>query len=85
MGNNSKRKIRIINQAKVTKPTKDGEIGLDKLRDRNGALSCKWPWSYGKETNTLWREVLQYSTGGSQKGGDWVCPIEKVKSGQIHY
>ncbi|XP_022033057.1 uncharacterized protein LOC110934177 [Helianthus annuus] len=55
---NSRNRMHWVNWEKVTKPVKNGGLGLGSLRHTNVRLLMKWTWRYKTETSRLWRAVI---------------------------
>ena len=54
----SKKKPHLISWRKITKPKKEGGLGLFTAEPKNKALLAKLNWRFHKESNSLWAHVL---------------------------
>ena len=59
-------KFHLVNWSKVSRPVKNGGLGIRCLKRFNSALLAKWLWRYGVENDALWRRVI-----GAKYGNDW--------------
>ncbi|CAL5434764.1 unnamed protein product [Camellia sinensis] len=64
-----KRKVHLVRWDEVTKSTKQGGLGVRRIRDMNVCLLMKWWWRYANEEQALWKQVLvcKYKA----EGGNW--------------
>ena len=54
----NKRKLHLISWKKITKPKKDGGLGLQATKEKNMVLLAKLNWRFRKESDSLWAKVL---------------------------
>lgn len=47
----------------ISKPKRNGGLGIQRIRDANKALLYKWLWRFGHENGSLWREVIASKYG----------------------
>ncbi|KAJ0656010.1 putative reverse transcriptase zinc-binding domain-containing protein [Helianthus annuus] len=53
----------------VTKPKKEGGLGVSKLVDVNTALLARWAFRFKSEVDSMWRRVIESIHGGRNR---WV-------------
>lgn len=51
----------------ICKPKRLGGLGITRIRDINKALLSKWLWHFGKEPDSLWRQVIACKYGLSNE------------------
>ena len=56
----SKRKLHLVSWKKITKPKKEGRLGLQPAKERNLALLAKLNWFFHQEKDSLWTRVLSH-------------------------
>ena len=82
-------KIHLVNWSKVSRPVKNGGLGIWCLRRFNFAFLAKWLWRYGLENDVLWRRVIVAKYGNqwggwcikSVSGAYGVCLWKFIRSG----
>lgn len=57
-GDSETSKIHWVAWETVSTPTRNGGLGLTKLKEANEALIAKWLWRYRNEPENLWRKVI---------------------------
>ena len=63
----STRKVHWVGWQKVTKPKKEGGLGLQAAKGRNTALLAKLNWRFHTEKDSLWAHVLKSKYCSSQR------------------
>ncbi|PWA74799.1 reverse transcriptase domain, Reverse transcriptase zinc-binding domain protein [Artemisia annua] len=66
-GDGTNKKIHWVAWLDVTRPKKQGGLGLPRLEWCNKSLLSKWIWRYREERNALWRSVLEAIHGSSRQ------------------
>lgn len=64
----NKKKLHLIGWKKITKPKKEGGLGIQTTKEKNKALLAKLNWRFNTEKDSLWARVL------SQKYGTYRSP-----------
>ena len=55
-----KKKLHLVSWKKITKPKKDGGIGLQSAKEKNLALLAKLNWRFHQEKDSPWVRVLAH-------------------------
>lgn len=55
-----KKAVSLVSWDTVTKPKKEGGLGLRSMRQTNVVFMAKWGWKLLTEPNTLWARVLRH-------------------------
>lgn len=42
----------------ICKPKRLGNLGINRICDMNKTLLFKWSWRFGRESESLWRQVI---------------------------
>ena len=53
-----KKKLRLVDWNTIGKEKSFGGLGIINLNSYNQALLLKWPWRFGRESHTLWKDVI---------------------------
>ncbi|XP_019257785.1 PREDICTED: uncharacterized protein LOC109236002 [Nicotiana attenuata] len=68
-GNKEKGGYHLVNWKVLTQAKKSGGLGIRNLRLHNKSLLMKWLWRFGREDETLWRQVIIEKYGLE---GQWI-------------
>lgn len=66
----TRRKIHLVSRKEVCKSKAQSGLGVRNLTDVNVCLLLKWWWRYGREQQSLWKQVVCSKYGGF--GGRWI-------------
>jgi hypothetical protein len=58
-GGGTKRKYHLVKWEKITKPKKEGGLGVKDLRRMNISLLCRWWWKLENEEG-IWQEIVRH-------------------------
>ncbi|KAM0033324.1 putative RNA-directed DNA polymerase [Helianthus debilis subsp. tardiflorus] len=78
-GSGEVKKMSWVSWEAVTKPIKEGGLGLSILKVDNEALLIKWLWRYFTENQSLWRKVIDSLHGSRRRWG--VAPVRNDLTG----
>ena len=53
-----KKKYHLVKWKIITKPKKNGDLGIKDLKRRNRSLLCKWWWKLEHEEG-VWQEIVK--------------------------
>ena len=57
---NNKKKFHLVSWSKITKPKKEGSLGLQLAKEKNLALLAKLNWQFHQEKDSPWAKVLAH-------------------------
>ncbi|XP_022007309.1 uncharacterized protein LOC110906495 [Helianthus annuus] len=78
-GSDDVRKMSWVSWDVVTKPIRDGGLGISRLEMNNIALIGKWLWRFYNEQQAMWRRVIVSIHGSSRSWG--VAPVNNSITG----
>ena len=75
----NKKKIHMVNWKKVTKPKKDGALGLEAAKEKNTTLLAKLNWRMHHEKESLWTRVLTHKYINHRRSFGFQTSVGRIK------